>query len=122
MSKFGFIAIDVVGDNGSFMYPDDRYKSTVVELNTRTLHTVPRLERQRMLHLRSNPECTVSENDVTLKYFLKLDRSPVKYFKNKNYRGLLRKASGYIALGRNVTRPALQGVKILLANRNIPSN
>jgi hypothetical protein len=115
MSKFGFIAIDVVGENGSFMYPDDRYKSTVVELNTRTLHTVPRLERGRMLSLRSNPECSVNEGGVTLSYFLKLSRNPILYFKRKNYRSMLKKASTYILLGRTVTRPALQGVRMLLS-------
>jgi hypothetical protein len=115
MSKFGFIAIDVVGENGSFMYPDDRYKSTVVELNTRTLHTVPKIERARMLHLRSNPECLVAEGGVTLAYFLKLGKNPIQYLKRKNYRNMLMKASGYISLGRTVTKPALQGVRILLS-------
>ena len=114
MSKFGFIAIDVVGENGSFMYPDDRYKSTVVELNTRTLHTTPRQERDRILFLRSEPEATVTEGKVTLAYSLRLSRNPILYLKRTDYRDVLIKASGYIHRGRTATQPALRGVKILL--------
>lgn len=115
MSKFGFIAIDVVGENGSFMYPDDRYKSTVVELNTKTLHTVPKAERGRMLSLRANPTSSVTEGEITLSYYLRLSRNPIRYFKHRSYRDVLIKASSFISKGRMVTRPALQGVRILLS-------
>jgi len=70
MSKYGFIAVDVIGDNGSFVYPDDRYRSTVVELNTQTLHTTPRAERERIFTLRSNPELEVREGNLSLHYYL----------------------------------------------------
>jgi hypothetical protein len=70
MSKYGFIAVDVIGDNGSFVYPDDRYRSTVVELNTQTLHTTPRAERERIFTLRSNPEMEVREGNLSLHYYL----------------------------------------------------
>jgi hypothetical protein len=115
MSKFGFIAIDVVGDNGSFMYPDDRYKSTVVELNTQTLHTTPKVERERILFLRRNPVATVTEGAITLSYNLKLTRNPIDYLKRRNYRKVFDKASFYFERGKLVTKPALQGMKILLS-------
>ncbi len=70
MSKYGFIAVDVIGDNGSFIYPDDRYRSTVVELNTQTLHTTPRAERERIFSLRSNPVLEAQEGDLSLQYCL----------------------------------------------------
>lgn len=70
MSKYGFIALDVIGENGSFTYPDDRYKSTVVELNTQTLHTTPRAERERIFSLRSNPVLEAQEDGLTLQYCL----------------------------------------------------
>lgn len=75
MSKFGFIAVDVIGDNGSFIYPDDRYRSTVVELNTRTLHTTPRAERERMLALRNNLTLKTEECGLTLQFSLKLQHN-----------------------------------------------
>jgi hypothetical protein len=70
MSKYGFIAVDVIGDNGSFVYPDDRYRSTVVELNTQTLHTTPRAERERIVSLRHNPGMEVREGELLLQYYL----------------------------------------------------
>lgn len=70
MSKYGFIAMDVIGDNGSFMYPDDRYRSTVVELNTQTLHTTPREERERIVMLRNNPVMQATEGKLSLQYHL----------------------------------------------------
>jgi hypothetical protein len=70
MSKYGFIAVDVIGDNGSFVYPDDRYRSTVVELNTQTLHTTPRAERERIFSLRKNPALEVKEGELSLQYCL----------------------------------------------------
>lgn len=70
MSKYGFIAVDVIGDNGSFVYPDDRYRSTVVELNTQTLHTTPKAEREKIFSLRSNPEMDSMEGELSLRYCL----------------------------------------------------
>lgn len=70
MSRYGFIAMDVIGDNGSFMYPDERYRSTVVELNTHTLHTTPREERMRIVNLRNNPQLQTMEGELSLQYHL----------------------------------------------------
>lgn len=70
MSKYGFTSVDVIGENGSFVYPDARYRSTVVELNTQTLHTTPRAERERIFSLRSNPELESQEGELTLQYCL----------------------------------------------------
>lgn len=70
MSKYGFIAVDVIGENGSFIYPDERYRSTVVELNTQTLHTTPKAERERIFSLRNNPILEAQEGDLTLQYCL----------------------------------------------------
>jgi hypothetical protein len=70
MSRYGFIAVDVLGDNGSFVYPDERYRSTVVELNVRTLHTTPRAERQWILALRDDPEQDALEGELSLRYRL----------------------------------------------------
>jgi len=70
MSKYGFIAVDVIGDNGSFVYPDARYRSTVVELNTQTLHTTPKAERERIFSLRNKPDLAVQEGELQLQYCL----------------------------------------------------
>lgn len=70
MSKYGFTAVDVIGDNGAFVYPDERYRSTVVELNTLTLHTTPKAEREIMLSLRKNPNQTRTDGSLSLKYCL----------------------------------------------------
>ncbi|MCZ8354925.1 MAG: hypothetical protein O9340_09335 [Cyclobacteriaceae bacterium] len=70
MSKYGFIAVDVIGENGSFFYPDERYRSTVVELNTQTLHTTPKAERERIISLRQNPVQQLQEGELNLQYFL----------------------------------------------------
>jgi hypothetical protein len=70
MSKYGFIAVDVIGDNGSFVYPDERYRSTVVELNTQTLHTTPKNERERIFSLRKNPDQKIVEGELSLQYCL----------------------------------------------------
>jgi hypothetical protein len=70
MSKYGFIAVDVIGENGSFVYPDNRYRSTVVELNTLTLHTTPKAERERIFSLRHNPVLETQEGELSLQYYL----------------------------------------------------
>ncbi|MCB0491076.1 MAG: hypothetical protein KDC93_01545 [Cyclobacteriaceae bacterium] len=70
MAKYGFIAVDVIGTNGSFMYPDERYNSTVVELNTQTLHTTPKVERERILRLRNNPQLMEQDGDLLFQYWL----------------------------------------------------
>jgi hypothetical protein len=70
MSRYGFTTVDVIGDNGAFSYPDNRYRSTVVELNARTLHTTPKVERDRIFSLRGNPEMEVKEGELLLQYCL----------------------------------------------------
>ena len=70
MSKYGFIAVDVIGENGSFFYPDERYRSTVVELNTQTLHTTPKAERERIISLRQNPVQQLQEGELNLQFLL----------------------------------------------------
>ena len=70
MAKYGFIAIDVIGTNGSFVYPDERYQSTVVELNTQSLHTTPKAERERILRLRNNPQLMEQDGDLLFQYWL----------------------------------------------------
>jgi hypothetical protein len=70
MSKYGFIAVDVLGENGSFLYPDNRYRSTVVELNTQTLHTTPKAERERIISLRRKPIQRMQEGELQLQFQL----------------------------------------------------
>jgi hypothetical protein len=84
-------------------------------LNTQTLHTTPKVERERILFLRRNPVATVTEGAITLSYNLKLTRNPIDYLKRRNYRKVFDKASFYFERGKLVTKPALQGMKILLS-------
>lgn len=54
--KLGFTIVDDIGDQGSFIYPDERYKSSVVEINdTHQLDSLNENERNIIMSLRENP-------------------------------------------------------------------
>jgi hypothetical protein len=58
--SMGFTTAKTIGENsGQFYYPDKRYLSTVVELNSHTLDTVPEHEKEKILNLRNNPKQTL---------------------------------------------------------------
>jgi hypothetical protein len=62
MQNLGFTIVETIGDNGSFTYPDPRYKSTIVELDdTIALSTMSETERQIIFSLRQNPVQTFLE-------------------------------------------------------------
>lgn len=48
---FGVRVDRYVGDDGTFLYPDERFRSHVLHLNTRGLPTTPPDEKQRILEL-----------------------------------------------------------------------
>lgn len=53
--SLGFTNVRNLGDGGSFLYPNDKYVSTVVELDTITLNTMAEEEREKIITLRENP-------------------------------------------------------------------
>ncbi len=56
MTNVGFTIAKTIGTHeGSFIYPDERYNSTIVEINAVTLDTTDNIERERILSLRTNP-------------------------------------------------------------------
>lgn len=58
--SLGFEPVRNLGDNNaSFYYPDEKYLSTVVELDTVGLTTVPDKEKEKILLLRHNPVQTI---------------------------------------------------------------
>ncbi len=58
--SLGFESVRNLGDNNaSFYYPNEQYLSTVVELDTVTLKTMPEEEKSKVLLLRQNPIQTI---------------------------------------------------------------
>jgi hypothetical protein len=57
--SLGFTNVRNLGNNdASFYYPNEKYLSTVVELNAQTLENVPDHEKEKIISLRTNPKQT----------------------------------------------------------------
>jgi hypothetical protein len=72
--SIGFTTAKTIGENhGQFYYPDERYLSTVVELDTYTLNTVPETEKNMILDLRANPKQSFEVNNKGYKTIFNFD-------------------------------------------------
>jgi hypothetical protein len=76
VEAFGFVPIESVGDGGVVSYPDERYPSTIMELDCRRLTSIPAAERSVVLALRTRPvQVTTDQRDdvvIELEYDLRV--------------------------------------------------
>ena len=61
VEPFGFTVVKTLGEAGSFEYPDPRYISTVMEIDSQKLDYMPSKEQTQILALRQNPVQTIYE-------------------------------------------------------------
>lgn len=76
IDAFGFVPVESVVNRGVVCYPDERYPSTIMELNCRKLKSTPSEERSIVLGLRETPvQVSCHQRDdvvVVLEYDLRV--------------------------------------------------